>query len=302
MINLKQKMQIEIDSRSGCCNGVVNALNKAEDYLNRTPKLYSLGSIMHNDIEISRLSQKGLITISEDEFKVLKNSTVLFRAHGEPPYRYRIANENNIKIIDCTCPVVLKLQQKIANKHQDISSKAGKIFIFGKRGHAEVNGLVGQVDGDAIIIENIQELNNALNKKILQSPIAIFSQTTKDLAQYQEVCNYLKQRVSTINNNVDNLEIFDTICRQVSSRFPHLEKFAQKKSLILFVSGKDSSNGKILFELCKKNNPRTYMIESSSDIKHEWLLKEDKIGICGATSTPKWQLEEIKNYIENNYC
>lgn len=276
-------LNIDIDSYSGFCNGVVNAINKAEKYLDINKKLYSLGAIVHNAAEISRLKQKGLEIITTEDMPNLKNNVVLVRAHGEPPSTYKLASENNITIIDCTCPVVLKLQKDIAKKYQELKQIDGQIVIFGKIGHAEVNGLVGQTEGNALVIEKLSDIE----KIDFTKPIALFSQTTKDITEYQEIINRIKHK------GCENFVAFNTICRQVASRYDNLSNFSKKHNVILFVSGTESSNGRVLFELCKEHNPRSFWVENRSMVKKEWFNEGESVGICGATSTPRWQLEEI---------
>ncbi len=280
------KLNVEIDNNSGFCNGVVRAITTAEDWLSNNDSLYSLGSIVHNSVELERLKSKGLIILNDisDVF----DTTVLIRAHGEPPQTYAIANKNNLKLIDCTCPVVLKLQEKVKQTWMNIRKDGGQIVIFGKRGHAEVNGLVGQTDGEAIVIENISEISKIDNTR----PVALFSQTTKDPIEYKEIAK-------KISENIPNTQVFNTICGQVSGRHNKLKEFAKSHDIILFVSGKESSNGKILFELCKSVNPRSYWIEDRKHIDKEWFYEGDNVGICGATSTPLWQLEDIFVYLQD---
>lgn len=292
-------MKIEIDPESGCCHGVLRAIEQAERQLSERGSLFSLGAIVHNGTELDRLAGKGLKIIDYDTFDTLHDEKVLIRAHGEPPSIYKTAEEHGLHLIDCTCAVVLKLQKKIASTYKLLSPEQGQIVIFGKRGHAEVNGLIGQVEGNALVIENKDDLSEAIrNKKInLHRPIAIFSQTTKDTLEYNIICNTLREEIIRQNGNDATLSVFDTICRQVSSRHPHLIEFSKSHSIIIFVSGKESSNGKILYSLCKDSNPRSYMIESTDEIRKEWFVKEDFVGICGATSTPLWQLEEVSNFL-----
>lgn len=276
-------LSVDIDRYSGFCNGVVNAIKKAERYLDTNKRLYSLGAIVHNSAEIARLERKGLEIIDIDRMKELRDDVVLVRAHGEPPTTYRMAEERGISIIDCTCPVVLKLQRDIAAKYNELKPLGGQIIIFGKRGHAEVNGLVGRTNGEAIVVEKPEDIENIDFSK----PTALFSQTTKDVEEYRRLVESIKAK------GCENFTFCDTICRQVASRYGHLADFAKGHDVILFVSGSDSSNGKVLFELCKNFNPRTHRVETASDIKKEWFKENEKVGICGATSTPRWQLEEI---------
>lgn len=285
-------MKITIDSKSGCCPGVKRALKEAESILDDNKELYCLGAIVHNNTELSRLAAKGLKIISYQELSDLKSSNVLIRAHGEPPSTYQLAVKNGLNIIDCTCPVVLQLQKKIRSTYNRLLNEGGQIIIFGKHGHAEVNGLVGQTDSKAIVVENIGEIDSNINSGTIDvsKHTAIFSQTTKDPDEYKKVINYLSKMVET-------LDVYDTICTQVTSRHKHLIAFASQHSIIFFVSGKESSNGKLLFELCKSVNKNTYLISSSSDIDLSLIKGDDTIGICGATSTPKWQLEAINKYL-----
>lgn len=294
-------MRVEIDEHSGCCNGVRRAIEQAEVVLSEAGSLYSLGAIVHNDTELGRLRQKGLSIIGYEDLRQLKDAVVLFRAHGEPPAVYDIARGNNIKVIDCTCPVVLQLQKRIAATYQEISAKGGQIIIFGKNGHAEVNGLIGQVQGNALVLEKVEQLHSAISDRRidLTKPIALFSQTTKDPQQFQQLGELLRSAVLEACGNDSQLSIFNTICRQVSSRHPNLTAFAKSHSIIIFVCGKESSNGKILSQLCRSVNPRTYSVEHHDGIDPEWFREDDFVGICGATSTPKWQLEEVANYLKN---
>lgn len=292
-------MKIVIDQHSGCCNGVRRAIEQAEKVLQEKGSLYCLGAIVHNDTEISRLSEKGMSIINYKHLENLSNDTVLFRAHGEPPAVYKMAQQNNLTIIDCTCPVVLQLQKKIAATYKSIAPSGGKIIIFGKNGHAEVNGLIGQVNGDAIVIENSSDIKEVLASGALDltRPVALFSQTTKDPGEYEEIGQIIKKAIEGECGTSAHFSVFNTICKQVSSRHPNLTEFAQGHSVIIFVSGKESSNGKILFQLCKKVNNRTYSIEHLNEIDPKWFKQDDSVGICGATSTPKWQLEEVANYL-----
>ena len=289
-------MKVVIDSDSGCCNGVRRAIEKSEEFLKNNGSLYSLGAIVHNGAEIERLWSLGMETVGYEDLPNLKNKTILIRAHGEPPSTYTKIKELGIELIDCTCPVVLGLQKKIAKKYNEIAPSGGQILIFGKLGHAEVNGLIGQVGGDAVIIGSLEDLKEAIaqGKVSLSKPIAIFSQTTKDPAHYQEVCQFLKESMSE-----EYLSVFNTICAQVSSRHNSLKKFAQDCSVVYFVCGKESSNGKVLYDLCKGINPRTYKIEGPSEIDFSLLEADDVVGICGAASTTRWQLEKIAEYINN---
>ena len=283
-------VKVEIDEASGFCYGVVRAVNQCENYLQYSSRLYSLGSIVHNNAEIERLSQKGLVTIDIEKMAQLRNEVVLIRAHGEPPQTYSLAKENNLQIIDCTCPVVLKLQQKIESVWEEIREHRGQIVIFGKKGHAEVNGLVGQTEGNAIVVETLQDVD-CLD---FEKPVVLFSQTTKDPIEYESLASEIEHRC------LAKFTKYDTICRQVATRHDKLASFARNHSVIVFVCGHESSNGKVLFNLCSGHNPRAYMIERPEMIRRDWFQDGDNVGVCGATSTPMWQLEEVASYIRKN--
>lgn len=285
-------MNVEIDNNSGFCFGVVYAIQRAEEELAKNEKLYCLGDIVHNNVEVKRLESKGLITIDNEEFQKLHNCKVLIRAHGEPAETYKIALKNNITLIDASCPVVLRLQNKIKNGFDNFpNQKKGQIVIYGKKGHAEVNGLVGQTQGKAIVVSNIGDLE----KIDFTKPINLFSQTTKSPEGFNSIKKEIEKRINQKNNSfISN----DTICRQVSSRDKKLRNFAKKHNVIIFVSGKKSSNGKMLFEVCKKENPKTYFVSDYEEISVDWFKKTDSVGICGATSTPKWLMEKIANKIK----
>ena len=282
-------IKVEIDEDSGFCFGVVTAIHKAEEELAKGETLYCLGDIVHNSREVDRLKTMGLITINREEFKQLKNAKVLLRAHGEPPETYIIARENNIEIIDATCPVVLRLQKRIRQGYLADSDEEKQIVIYGKSGHAEALGLVGQTDGKAIVIEKAEEAK----KLDLNKSIRLFSQTTKSLDEFQEIVEYFKQHISP----EATFEYYDTICRQVANRMPKLREFAATHDLIFFVSGKKSSNGKMLFEECLKVNANSHLIDNEKEIDPSLLQNVKSIGVCGATSTPKWLMEKIYNHI-----
>ena len=281
-------VRIEIDKDSGFCPGVVSAIKKAEEELEKSGKLFCLGDIVHNSQEVERLKRKGLITITHDDLKTLKNVKVLLRAHGEPPETYRIAKENGIEVIDATCPVVLKLQQRIKKSYNEPNNP--QIVIYGKLGHAEVNGLVGQTDGNASVVENIDGVDNI----DFSRDIVLYSQTTKSLEGLKQIENDIRSR-----NPKSGFECHDTICRQVANRMPRIRKFATEHELILFVSGKKSSNGMILFNECKAANSNTKIIYAEEDINPEWLNGVTTIGICGATSTPSWLMSNVKQKVSN---
>lgn len=280
-------MQIEIDNGSGFCFGVTTAIKKAEEELAKGGKLYCLGDIVHNGMEVERLHHAGLITINHDELRQLKGVKVLLRAHGEPPTTYALAAQNNIEIIDATCPVVLQLQKRI--KKQYDSNPDAQIVIFGKTGHAEVLGLMGQTDNKAIVIERLDDVK----RLDFQRDIYLYSQTTKSLDEFHRIIAYCQQHI--VEGAV--FKSFDTICRQVANRMPNIASFAAKHDMILFVCGRKSSNGKVLFKECKSVNPNSYQIESAQEIDSTWLKNVNTVGICGATSTPKWLMEQCREEI-----
>jgi len=275
-------MKIEIDPNAGFCFGVVNAINKAEEILKEENYLYCIGDIVHNNIEVDRLTAKGLRSINHDQFTKLSGKKVLFRAHGEPPISYETAKKKNIEIIDASCPVVLNLQKKIKKAYRKIQESNGQIIIYGKKGHAEVNGLVGQTEGKAIVVENTDDLKS-LN---LNSPVVLFSQTTKTITGFTEISEYLKKECKS------TLSINDTICRKVSNRVPLLMEFANKHDVIVFVSGKKSSNGKLLFDICKKTNQNSHFITCPDELNMDWFVNAKSVGVSGATSTPTWLMNE----------
>ena len=283
-------IKVEIDEGSGFCFGVVTAIHKAEEELAKGETLYCLGDIVHNSREVERLKAMGLITINRDEFRQLRNAKVLLRAHGEPPETYQIAHKNNIEIIDATCPVVLRLQKRIKQEFRKEDFEAKQIVIYGKNGHAEVLGLVGQTGGQAIVIESAEEAK----KLDFTKSIRLFSQTTKSLDEFQEIVEYIKLHISPDAT----FEYYDTICRQVANRMPNLREFAATHDLIFFVSGKKSSNGKMLFEECLKVNANSHLIDNEKEIDPTLLRNVKYIGVCGATSTPKWLMEKIHDHIQ----
>ena len=284
-------LNIEIDEGSGFCYGVIRAVEKAEMQLKESGTLYSLGAIVHNNSELERLGKIGLEVIDNNRMQDLSDTTVLIRAHGEPPATYKLAEKNNISLIDCTCPVVLKLQDRIRETYSKVG---GQIVIFGKTGHAEVNGLVGQTNGNAIVVDSLESLK-AID---FTKPVQIFSQTTKDPKEYEEICNAIKRRIVAEGGSLENLTVHNTICRQVAQRHSNLVAFARKHSAIVFISGKESSNGKVLYELCRSVNPRSYHIQTVDQIDPAWFIENDSVGICGATSTPKWQLEGVAQKLQ----
>ncbi len=282
-------MQIEIDNGSGFCFGVTTAIKKAEEKLAEGNTLYCLGDIVHNGMECERLRQMGLITINHDEMRRLHNVKVLLRAHGEPPETYELARRNGIEIIDATCPVVLQLQKRIKKQYE---AGDGQIVIFGKKGHAEVLGLVGQTQSNAIVIENFDEVK----KLDFSRDIYLYSQTTKSLDEFHRIIDYIQHHMSP----EAHFQSFDTICRSVANRMPNISQFATRHDLILFVCGRKSSNGKVLYNECLRVNPNTHLIEGPEEIQAEWLQDVKTVGICGATSTPKWLMEQCRDAISMN--
>ncbi|MCB2194538.1 MAG: 4-hydroxy-3-methylbut-2-enyl diphosphate reductase [Bacteroidetes bacterium] len=288
-------MKIEIDSNSGFCFGVVNAIQLAEKELEHNDTLYCLGDIVHNSAEVERLKKNGLVTINHEQLKTLKNCKVLLRAHGEPPETYQTAIKNNIQLIDASCPVVLKLQNNIKLGFDKILEKGGQVVIYGKEGHAEVNGLVGQTNGKAIVIGSLEDLD----KIDFTKPVNLFSQTTKSIEGFYEVQKEIEQRMIKAQGTEDVEFIAnDTICRQVSHRQPQLRAFVKKHDVVVFVSGKKSSNGKMLFKVCKSENPNTYFVSDADELHKEWFKETDSVGVCGATSTPRWLMEKVAQNIE----
>ena len=285
-------LNIEIDNGSGFCFGVTTAIQKAEEELAKGNRLYCLGDIVHNGMECERLRAMGLITINHDDLRELHDVKVLLRAHGEPPETYELARRNHIEIIDATCPVVLQLQKRIkkqydANSQQPIANS--QIVIFGKKGHAEVLGLVGQTHSDAIVIENVDEVT----KLDFSRDIYLYSQTTKSLDEFHRIIEYIQDHISPDAT----FRSFDTICRSVANRMPNISQFATKHDLILFVCGRKSSNGKVLYNECLRVNPNTHLIEGPEEIDPQWLVGVQTVGICGATSTPKWLMEQCRDKI-----
>ncbi|MDE7456478.1 MAG: 4-hydroxy-3-methylbut-2-enyl diphosphate reductase [Prevotella sp.] len=277
-------LQIEIDNGSGFCFGVTTAIHKAEEELAKGTQLYCLGDIVHNGMECERLRQMGLITINHDELRQLHNVKVLLRAHGEPPETYELARQNNIDIIDATCPVVLQLQKRIKRQYE---AGPGQIVIFGKKGHAEVLGLVGQTVGSAIVIEHFDDVKQL----DFTRDIYLYSQTTKSLDEFHRIIEYIQEHISP----TATFKSFDTICRSVANRMPNISQFATRHDLILFVCGRKSSNGKVLFGECLRINPNTHLIEGPDEIDPAWLNGIHTVGICGATSTPKWLMEQCRD-------
>ena len=287
--------QVEIETGSGFCFGVTTAIRKAEEELAKGTRLYCLGDIVHNGMECERLRQMGLLTINHEEMKQLHGVTMLLRAHGEPPETYELARKNEIEIIDATCPVVLQLQRRIKkqyifNQEGEHHSDPPQIAIFGKPGHAEVLGLVGQTENKAIVIAHFEDVK----KLDFNRDIYLYSQTTKSLEEFQRIIEYIKQHISP----TAKFQSFDTICRQVANRMPSIAAFAARHDLVLFVCGRKSSNGRVLFDECRRVNPNSYQIEGPDEINKQWFVEGvKKIGICGATSTPKWLMEQCRDHL-----
>ena len=292
----KGMLQIEIDEGSGFCFGVTTAIKKAEEELAAGGTLYCLGDIVHNGMECERLRQMGLVTIDHEEMARLHDVKVLLRAHGEPPATYELARQNNIEIIDATCPVVLQLQKRIKEKYLSRYEVRGtrcensQIVIFGKKGHAEVLGLVGQTQGDAIVIESFDEVT----RLDFSRDIYLYSQTTKSLDEFHRIIDYIQEHIA----QTATFKSFDTICRSVANRMPSISQFATRHDLILFVCGRKSSNGKVLYGECRRVNPNTHLVEGPDEIEPQWLQGVETVGICGATSTPKWLMEQCREAIQ----
>jgi 4-hydroxy-3-methylbut-2-enyl diphosphate reductase len=277
--------KVTVDPNSGFCFGVVYAIEMAEDFLEANGQLYCLGDIVHNDMEVDRLQSKGLKTITHEDLATLKDTTVLIRAHGEPPSTYETALRNNITLVDASCPVVLKLQNRVRGAYEPDT----QILIFGKPGHAEVNGLLGQTEGNAIVVQSIEDLDQVDFSK----PTVLFSQTTKSTEKFYALKAEIERRTQ------QHFKANDTICRQVSNREPQLKVFAETHDVVIFVAGRKSSNGKVLFEVCKSANPRTYFVSEVGEVNPDWYRLDDHVGICGATSTPQWLMEEVANFVLN---
>ena len=281
-------MQIEIDSNSGFCFGVINAIKMAEEALDTNEKLYCLGDIVHNNMEVDRLNKLGLITITHAEYFRLENCKVLIRAHGEPPATYEYARKANIELIDATCPVVLRLQKRVKTGYEGLTTSEGQVVIYGRKGHAEVNGLNGQIEDKAIILEGPEDLSQIDFNK----PILLFSQTTKPIDGFTEIVEEIKQKAK------NDVKVHDTICRQVSNRVPKIQEFASKFDLIIFVSGRKSSNGKSLFKMCHQANTNSHFISNPEELNKKWLENIESVGICGATSTPLWLMTKVADKIK----
>lgn len=281
-------MNVVIDHKSGFCFGVINAIKKAEEALQEERTLYCLGDIVHNGMEVKRLEQLGLISIDHEKYHTLSNCKVLLRAHGEPPETYEYAKANNIELIDATCPVVLKLQQRVKKAADEMEKIGGQLLIYGKPGHAEVVGLTGQTQNKAIIIENPDDLTMIDREK----PAVLFAQTTKSIEKFQKLGQNIRN-----NSKSGELKINDTICRQVSNRVPRMKEFAAQHDVIVFVGGKKSSNARILYDVCKEINARSFFISFPDELDFTWFANANNVGICGATSTPLWLMEQVRELI-----
>ena len=289
-------MDVIIDKHSGFCFGVEFAIQMAEDEMENDKTLYCLGDIVHNDMEVKRLYDKGLRVITREDLNYLHDCKVLIRAHGEPPETYKIALENNIEIVDASCPVVLKLQNRIKDAHEKMKNESGQIVIYGQLGHAEIIGLNGQTKNNSIIVSSEDDLDKIDFKK----PITLFSQTTKSTDGFYGIVKKIEERAgSALDGSGSKFVSHDSICRQVSNRAPHLINFSIEHDLILFVSGKKSSNGKALFDVCRQNNERSYFIENEEEISGSWISDNDSVGICGATSTPMWLMEKVESKVRS---
>lgn len=285
----ERAMEVIIDDNSGFCFGVVRAIGEAESALERVGEVYSLGDIVHNRVEVQRLEQLGLHTISHEDMPRLEGRTLLIRAHGEPPRTYRMAEELGITVIDATCPVVARLQRRLREAYDKMQEVGGSVVLLGKRGHAEVIGLTGQADDDVVVVENEADLNNV----DFTRPIYFLSQTTQSIALFNQLAEEIKARAKGVTVNID-----DTICRRVAGREVLLADFSRSVDVVIFVSGRKSSNGRVLYEVCRGANPRSYNVEESSEIDWSWLEGAERVGICGATSTPRWLMEQVAEAIK----
>lgn len=289
-------MKVTIDQHSGYCFGVEYAIQMAEDALQEADQVYCLGDIVHNDREVARLHAKGLHIIKREDLHRLHNCKVLIRAHGEPPETYQIALCNNLELIDASCPVVLKLQHRVKTAYDKSLHEAGQVVIYGKPGHAEVVGLVGQTQQQAIVVSGVEDLDDKVD---FSRPITLFSQTTKPTQGFYALKAAIEERIRAKGlKPEEQLWVNDSICRQVSNREPQLREFARQHDILLFVAGKKSSNGRSLFEVCLSENPRSYFIEDESEVDANWFQPGDHVGVCGATSTPMWLMEQVARWVE----
>jgi 4-hydroxy-3-methylbut-2-enyl diphosphate reductase len=283
-------MEVIIDDNSGFCFGVVRAIGEAESALERVGDVYSLGDIVHNRVEVQRLEQRGLHTVSHEDMSQLVGRTLLIRAHGEPPRTYRMAEELGITIIDATCPVVARLQRRLREAYDKMQEVGGSVVLLGKRGHAEVIGLTGQADDDVVVIEGEKDLENV----DFTRPIYFLSQTTQSIALFNHLADIIKMRAGEAIVTID-----DTICRRVAGREALLSDFSRSVDVVIFVSGRKSSNGRVLYEVCRSANPRSYNVEESAEIELSWFEGAERVGICGATSTPRWLMEDVAEWIKS---
>ena len=283
-------MRVTIDDNSGFCFGVVRAIGEAEEALRHQSEVYSLGDIVHNRVEVHRLEELGLRTVTHDDMSALSGRTLLIRAHGEPPTTYRRAEELGIAIIDATCPVVARLQRRVREAYQQMSEQGGTVVLLGKRGHAEVVGLTGQVNDDVVVVEREEDLE-AID---FSRPIYFLSQTTQSIATFEHLGREVMRRAK----DDTKVTLDDTICRRVAGRESSLAAFAQSVDVIIFVSGRKSSNGKVLYDVCRSHNGRSYNIEEASELDARWFEGVESVGICGATSTPRWLMEDVARGVE----
>lgn len=290
-------MKVTIDKNSGYCFGVEYAIQMAEEEMEHTDTLYCLGDIVHNSMEVKRLHEKGLRIITREQLQELKDCKVLIRAHGEPPETYQLALKNNIELIDASCPVVLKLQNRVKHAYDKMAEVKGQVVIYGQKGHAEVIGLTGQTRDEAIVVSSEEDLENIDYSR----PVTLFSQTTKSTKGFYKMKDLIESRIQqeSLPEKGAFFDANDSICRQVSNREPQLQKFSHEHQIIIFVSGKKSSNGKALFEVCRQENPRSYFIENELEIDSAWFKAGDSVGICGATSTPMWLMENVARHIRD---
>jgi 4-hydroxy-3-methylbut-2-en-1-yl diphosphate reductase len=286
-------MEITIDKNSGYCFGVEFAIQMAEDEMQEVEELYCLGDIVHNSMEVKRLYEKGLRIIDHAQLRELRDCKVLIRAHGEPPETYQIALQNNIELIDASCPVVLKLQNRVKHAYDSISQQNGQIVIYGQQGHAEVIGIAGQTRDEAIIVTTEADLD----KVDFSRPVTLFSQTTKSTKGFYHIKSVIEERMLAAQGSLQKLDANDSICRQVSNREPQLTVFARQHDVIIFVSGKKSSNGKALYAVCQRENPQSYFVENEEELDATWFDNANSVGICGATSTPMWLMQQVADHI-----
>ncbi len=283
-------MTVTIDPHSGFCFGVVHAIDVAERELKKTPELYCLGDIVHNNMEVNRLREKGLVIISHEDLAGLRDCKVMIRAHGEPPETYQTALRNNIELVDASCPIVLNLQNEVRQGYEEVSARNGQVVIYGKTGHAEVNGLKGQTNGRAIIVGDEADLSMI----DFTRPVRLYSQTTKSVEGFNRIVRLIGERMKAAKPEEEpDFRWSDSICRQVSNRSNQLREFSSNYDAVVFVSGKKSSNGMILYEACREINPRTYLVSDKSELRREWFNDTESVGVCGATSTPMWLMEEV---------